>query len=145
MPRNRRTDAGSSLTDRLFEAFDEASTENEAVMREELVELGMDPDHLVEEDLKLVKQLLGQQRLARADSEYQRVLGTIQAVKQSATEKLGDIRERIAKSLAGEENKQLVMVYHRKLEAFEPEDLVSLEDDKQKLLELIRMLKEDKR
>ena len=145
MPRNHRTDADSSLTDRLFEAFEEASAENEAVMREELTELGMDPDRLVEEDLKLVKQLLGQQKLAIAEREYQRVLDAIQAVKGRTTENLGVIRERIAKSLAGEENEQLVMVFHRKLEAFEPEDLISLEDDKQKLFELISILKDENR
>lgn len=141
MNKDSQSTRGSSLPDRLFRAFEEASTENDAVLREKLDTYGVDPDQVVEEGLKLVKGLLGQQKLVRAKGEYRRVRAAIQSLTQNAGDRAQDIRDRIARNLAGEGNEKLIRVYHRKLESLDAEDLASLDDEK-KLLKLLRYLKE---
>ena len=141
MSDDRKTNEGSSFSDRLFEAFDEAGTENEAVVREELIALGVDPDEVVGTGLQMVHELLGQQKLLRARNKYRRVREAITGLTQYAANRADDIRSEIARTLAGEDNEHLVLIYHRKLESIEPEDLASLDDEK-RLLKLLRYLDE---
>lgn len=141
MKDDRKSDAGSSLPDRLFAAFEEADTESNAVVSEELTAFGVDTGQVVSDGLALVHSLLGQQKLLRAGDEFRRVRDAIAGLTQYATYRTQDIRDRIARGLAGEGNDRLVLIYHRKLESIEPEDLASLDDEK-KLLQLIRQLKE---
>lgn len=140
---NNKETVGSSLSDSLFRAFEEASLENDAAIREELAECGVDPGQVVEDGLHLVKTLLGQQKLRRAESEYQRIKEAIQEMAQNAGGWTADLLDKIARDLAGDEgkdNEHLVGVFHRKLESIEPEDLASLDDEK-KLLKIVRHLR----
>jgi len=141
MNEDRKPKMESSLSERLFRAFEEAATENDAVVNEELIAYGVDPDEVVEEGLELVKNLLGKQKLYRAQDEYRRFRDAIQSVIQSTEDRTKDFRDRIARSLAGRGNERLIKVYHRKLESVELEDLASLDDEKT-ILELFRNLKE---
>lgn len=138
---DRGSKMDSSLPDRLFAAFAEAAMENDSVVREELAALNIDHDQVVDDGLRLVKNLLGQQKQAQAQEALRRIKAAIQDLGQYASTRSEATRQKIAQTLAGDGNDQLCLVYFRKLETIEPEDLASLEDEK-KLLKLLHYLQE---
>ncbi|OFV79814.1 MAG: hypothetical protein A2W26_11580 [Acidobacteria bacterium RBG_16_64_8] len=139
MPMERPPASDREFLDRLYEAFGEATSQNEQVLRESLSDEGIDPDDLVRRGLHLVRELSRQQRLVAARTRLDRVREVVKGVARSGERFTGDVRRAIASALAGEGEGALAQAYFRKLESVEPEDLQSLVDDA-KILELLERI-----
>ena len=132
-------DSDREFLDRLYEAFDEATSQDDQTLRASLVEEGIDPDALVRRGLQLVQALSRQQSLAVARVRLDRVREVARALARSTESIGGDLRRAVAAALAGEAGEAVAQTYFRKLESVEAEDLQSLVDDA-KILELLDKL-----
>jgi hypothetical protein len=134
-------DSDREFLDRLFEAFGEAASQDDHLLRASLHDEGIDPDDVVRRGLQMIRNLSRQQRLLAARAQFERVRDVVRGLGGAARVFSGDVRTALAEALAGPGRTTAIQAYFRKLESVEPEDLMSLVDDA-KILEFLEHLEQ---
>ncbi len=135
MMSGRESKESRGVVDILTDAFDEAACENSDSIQKSLIDEGFDPDADVQEGLTLVKKLMKKQKLVQYKVKLDKLKLALKSIEKPIGGKINEVREAIAKTIAGEESGELVQAYFRKLEKIDEDDLQSISDDAE-LLEL---------
>jgi len=126
MSTDKKKRSDKEIVESLFDLMYEAETAENPDVDARLREHHMDPDALAAEGMRFVKNLKRELRFSAADRKLQGFVDFLSSVTAEAT---GRTRRALIERLLCPQDKQLQLVFNRRLTKITDADLESLDDD----------------